>query len=192
MKKFLVVLGVLSLTMFTSKAWAQDAGVTDPAATVSPVVDADVVAPVVADPSPAVDVVAPVATVAPTAPVVTEPKTDAEALSMAGELITAAKSGHWVVFAGMLLMVIMYGFRRFGLDKKIPANALPWVTLGVGCVTSFAVAIANGKTLLQGLAMGFLISAAASLLWSTIGKHLLGLLDKKPSPPVTPPVEPTK
>lgn len=180
MRKFLVVLG---LCLVSGSALAQDAGPVDttPVA-VSTVADpAPVVDPVVVvDPAPVAVTAdaAPVATA--TVPVVTEPTTDSEALGMAANLVTAAKSGSWVVFCGFLLMVLIYGFRRFGLDKKIPAKALPWVTLGVGCVMTFSVALANGSTWLHALASGFLVSASATLLWNTVGQHIAGL-GKKPT-----------
>jgi hypothetical protein len=182
--KFLIV--ALSL-MVASPAFAQDAGPTDTVDAVSNVLESsatDTVEQSVAPDVIAADVVeaAPAApSTTPTEPTVAPPETDEQAIGMVGDLIAAAKGGQWFVFAGFLLMIVIYAIRRFGLLGKLPSSALPWVTLVLGCITFVSMGLASGMTFGGSLLLGFLTSSAAALLWDAVGKHVAEWLSPKKS-----------
>lgn len=59
------------------------------------------------------------------------------------ELIQLAKAGSWGPFVGLLLMFLIWAFRKF-IWKLISKKALPWVTLGIGMLTVFATDLGLG------------------------------------------------
>ena len=119
----------------------------------------------VADP----DVVAP--PVEPGVPGAKVPETDEEAGAMIGQLLNAAKSGHWLMFAGLMLLILMWAFNKMGLASRIGRKYVPWVTLGVGAIGAIAVALATGGGLLDALKLGLLEGGVAIALWELVFKR---------------------
>ncbi len=80
-----------------------------------------------------------------------------------GLLVELAKSGRWGPFAGLLLLFIVWAFRKF-LMKMINTNVLPWLTLGLAMVASIGVGLGFGNVWWQVLLDGLITGGSAGLL----------------------------
>lgn len=79
------------------------------------------------------------------------------------EIVEAAQQGHWLVFAGMLLSLIVQVARKVvPAIKKIPKKYLPWIVAGIGVIAAGATVLAVGGTWVAALNSG--IEAALSAL----------------------------
>jgi len=152
----------------------------------APVAPAAVAAPAMV-PVPAV---APVAPAAVAAPVVTVDPALADAALKAATpdpekdlggfmsmMIDAFKNRNWGVFAGLIIMLLVWVTRKF--IPKMKADYLPWVSAAMGIVVSIATDLVAGGTWYFAIFNGLLIGAAASGMWSLVGKHVLV---QKPAP----------
>lgn len=89
-----------------------------------------------------------------------------------GVLVELAKSGRWGPFAGLLILFIIWGLRKF-IWKLIPKNVLPWLTLGLAMVASIAVGLLFGNVWWEVLIDGLITGGSAGLLWSALFKHFM-------------------
>lgn len=87
-------------------------------------------------------------------------------------LIELAKSGRWGPFAGLALLFIVWGLRKF-IWKLINKNVLPWLTLGLAMVCSVAVGLIAGNEWWKVLIDGLLTGGSAMALWSALFKHFM-------------------
>jgi len=119
------------------------------------------------------------------------PETDAEAGEIIGMLLDAATNGHWTVFAGLLILLLVWVFNRFGLAAKIGRKYIPWVTLGIATLVAVAVALASGGDLLNAIKLGILEGGLAIALWELLFKRLTSKkTDGTPRVPPEPEPEP--
>jgi hypothetical protein len=169
---------------------------------VAPVIPAPVVAPVAVPVAPLVaplvaPVVAPVVvpdagTVGVKAPVAvtTPPKTEAEvkteaagseapedAVKNVSLLIRAAKNGQWSLFAGLLIMLLIFIANKAGLKEKVGAKALPWICVALGVLSSIGVMLAAGIQVDEAISQGIMAGLVATGGWELIFKYLF---KKKP------------
>jgi len=146
--------------------------VADPAPTVAPMVP---VTGTSAD-AGATDATSKVAPVTLTPPV-PEPKDIPEAMKDVGLLIDAARNGNWVLFSGILILLIIFVLDKVvKLKSIIPKTAVPWVAAGFGIVISIAMQLTTGIPWGQALVQGFCSGTVAVGLWEM-------LFNKKPVPP---------
>lgn len=144
----------------------------------SPKAPAAPVAAVAAPAAPAaVAAPAPVTTAAPAAapatatePVVA-PDPEKDLGGFMSLMIDSFKNKNWGVFAGLLIMLLVWVTRKF--IPKMPTNYLPWVSAAMGIVVSVATDLIAGGTWYYAIFNGLLIGAAASGMWSLVGKHVL-------------------
>jgi len=170
MKRLISFLFVLSLVAAPLAAAAQPAGVPDVGPT------ADVVAP--ADAGPTADVpadkdagVTDVAEPEPTPEPPKPPEDLTEALETGGAMIEAAKNGNWVLFSGLLIMLLIFILDKVvKLKEKVSAAAVPWVAAALGIASSIAVQLVSGIPWGQALFQGFTAGATAVGLWELLGK----------------------
>ncbi len=123
------------------------------------------------------------------------PETDAEAGTMFGMLLDAATHGHWTVFGGLLLLLLMWFFNRMGLASKVGRQYVPWMTVGVGAVGFAAIGLATGANVFDALRAGLLEGGVAIALWELIFKRFTthrtdGTIRKEPVEPVEPKATP--
>jgi len=185
-------LSVLLLALFLSaSALAETPAAPAAAPVVAPVVP--VVAPVVPVVAPGATVMPPAplapavsaapAVVAPVAPAVEEPvaegvkvpETDAEAGEMIGLLLDAAQNGHWTIFGGLMLLLIIWQFNRMGLAARIGRDYVPWATVVVGAAAGIGVGLATGSPVGEAFKLGVLEGGIAISLWELIFKRFTGL-----------------
>lgn len=91
-------------------------------------------------------------------------------------LLAAGKAGEWAIFAGLLLMLLIWVARKF-VFPRVEGPAVAWATAGVGTLAYIAVALAVGTPVLSAIVTGFMTGAMASGLWELIGRATLGRSD---------------
>jgi hypothetical protein len=162
-------------------AESPDAGATPAADTVSAPAPDVVAGPVVVETAP--EATAPAATPAPAAepskdvtpPGVEDPKvpeTNEEVGSLISDLLNAAQNGHWTVFAGLLILLLVWFFNKLGLAAKIGRTYVPWVTLGISTLVAVAIGLSSGAAILDAIKLGVLEGGVAIALWELLFKHL--------------------
>jgi len=104
--------------------------------------------------------------------VVTLPDTDEEAMLLISKLLDAANNGHWTVFAGLLILLLVFGMNRLGLAAKIGGKWVPWVTLGTGAAVAIAIGLATGAPVGESIVAGLLEGTVAIALWELLAKHV--------------------
>lgn len=100
------------------------------------------------------------------------PETDGEAGALISKLLDYGQNGHWTLFAGVLLLLLIWGFNKLGLAKKVGRKWVPWVTLGIAAVASIGVGLASGESIWDAAKLGLLEGGLAIALWELIAKHL--------------------
>jgi len=100
------------------------------------------------------------------------PKTDEEAGALLGQIFESAQQGHWMVFAGGVMLMLMWVFNRLGLAAKIGRQYIGWVTVGLSTLVAIAVSMATGSSILEGLQLGLLNGGLAVALWELVAKRL--------------------
>ncbi len=104
------------------------------------------------------------------------PETAEEAGQALEAFLLAAQEGHWAIFAGLALMLVIWILRRFHILAKMPAKVVPWLAAVLGIAGYIAVGLSQGMIWYTAVGQGFLTGASAVGLWELIFKHLL----KKP------------
>jgi len=107
------------------------------------------------------------------------------------QLIAAAKTGQWVIVAGVAILLLVLAARWLvGLaGREIPTKALPWISAILGTLAAVGAALCSAiKIPWWQAAMGGLISGAtASGLWSLLGSQLWARFHPSPGgngPPI--------
>ena len=108
---------------------------------------------------------------------VTVPEEIDEAVSTFLEALHAARYGAWPVFAGLMLMLIVFIMRRFVMGV-IPDSALPWVSIGLGVTGTTGAALAAGEPLLQAVLAGFATGLSAIGFWEILKDRFRNWLPK--------------
>ena len=124
------------------------------------------------------DVIAPVA--AEAAWKVTVPETPTEVGQTVTTLAEEAKQGHWAPVVGLVILLLIWFFRKFDFLSKLPKQALPWISLAIGVLGYVGVALGTGLDWLSALTNGFIAGLGAVGLWELAFKHVL----KAPQDPV--------
>lgn len=104
----------------------------------------------------------------------TIPANDVEAIQDAVAIWQALNSQDWPLAAGLLVMLLIYVFNRFGLSNKIGKKAIPYVSLAIGILSAVGIALASGSSLAVALEAGVLAGLAAVGSWEVLFKKILG------------------
>lgn len=154
MRRILLALA-LSLMIFPALAAEPDAGPATPAADVQPSIPTDTVVP-------------------PVGPPHEQPEDITEAFETGSFLIEAAKNGYWGIFAGLLIMLLIFVLDKLvDIKKRVGEKAVPWVAASLGVVGAIAAELSTGVFWGQALLHGFTAGATAVGLWEMIFKQLL-------------------
>lgn len=98
------------------------------------------------------------------------PETNADAGALVSRLLNAADNGHWTVVAGLILLLLMWAFNKFGLAKKIGRKYVPWVTVAIGVAGSVGIALAQGSPIMDAVKLGIIEGGLAIALWELMFK----------------------
>jgi len=105
-------------------------------------------------------------------------KLDTDPGSFAQDMYTAFTAKEWGIFVGCLIMFLVWFIRLFVL-VKLPSDWLPWVASGMGVLLSIGVDLTSKVPWWKAVLNGLLVGAAASGLWSQVGKKVLPTERKK-------------
>lgn len=94
------------------------------------------------------------------------------------ELVNAFNAKDWGILAGLIIMALIWILKKF-VWKALPLAALPWVSAGAGVAVAVATGLAAGLIWWKAILNGLTVGAAASGLWSLVGKHVFGKNEKK-------------
>jgi hypothetical protein len=102
------------------------------------------------------------------------PENDVEAIQDAVAIWKALNSQDWSLAAGLIVMLLVYIFNRFGLKEKVGKKAIPFVSLAIGILSAVGIALASGGSLAVALEAGVLAGLAAVGSWEVLFKKILG------------------
>ena len=102
------------------------------------------------------------------------PESDVEAIQDAVAIWKALNSQDWSLAAGLIVMLLVYVFNRFGLKEKVGKKAIPYVSLAIGILSAVGIALASGGSLAVALEAGVLAGLAAVGSWEVLFKKILG------------------
>ena len=102
------------------------------------------------------------------------PESDVEAIQDAVAIWKALNSQDWPLAAGLIVMLLVYVFNRFGLKEKVGKKAIPYVSLAIGILSAVGIALASGSSLAVALEAGVLAGLAAVGSWEVLFKKILG------------------
>jgi hypothetical protein len=95
------------------------------------------------------------------------------------QIISAAKSGHWLLFTGLILMFVVYVF-LYVFNKFLPGffsgsrtKYVPWITLALSFIFVFGFLLSQGTVVWQALVYALISSLTAVGSWETFFKHIL-------------------
>jgi len=169
-----LILSSFLLSLSLGPAFAQDASEPPVVASSvspdeSPLLDASV-----ASEAPVLPVEAPSSLVsaAPLQDPLVAPETDSEASALFIKLLDAAQNGHWTVFGGILILLLVFIFNRMGLASLVGTRFVPWVSLGVGALAGVALSLAGGVAIWDSILAGLLNGGMAITLWELIFKNI--------------------
>ena len=153
MKHFLIAC-IIALATFSGATYvyAQDAG---PAAAVEAVAE---------------EAAAPAAEAVPDVAPADEIESAQEALGVAGDAVSAFKEKKWAVFAGLVLMLLVWVGRKFVL-KRLDGVAVLWTTLGLGVAAAVAMNLVAEMAWLDAVLMG-VTASLSSVGWDQFFKKL--------------------
>jgi len=107
-----------------------------------------------------------------------EPTDIGEAVEDIGLMIEAAKNGNWVLFAGILILLLIFLLDKvINLKQYLPKKAVPWVAAGFGVIVSIAMQLTTGIPWGQALLQGLCAGLVATGFWELVFQHI----DKKKS-----------
>lgn len=102
------------------------------------------------------------------------PESDVEAIQDAVAIWKALNSQDWSLAAGLIVMLLVYVFNRFGLKEKVGKKAIPYVSVAIGVLSAVGIALASGGSLAVALEAGVLAGLAAVGSWEVLFKKILG------------------
>lgn len=170
MTKRIPVLLMASLLFLSPVILADDAKpATEPAAAVA----APVATPA-AEPAKPADAVGPVEAAKPAAAAAAEPlPVEGNEGEYIKALVKAFNAKDWGIFAGLALMILVWVLKKF-IWKTLPVGVLPWVSAGAGVAVAVATGLFTGLIWWRAILNGLTVGAAASGLWSMVGKKIFG------------------
>lgn len=86
-------------------------------------------------------------------------------------LVKAAQGGHWSLFLGVLVTLLIFLYRK--LTRSVLDASLPWVAVVLGIAGTVGISLSSGLPLVQGVVQGFITGATSVGLWELIFKHVL-------------------
>lgn len=111
---------------------------------------------------------------APKTEEVKAPETVEEAAESLNILIEAAKGGHWSLFVGILLTLLVWLLDKFiGIRNRVGSKAMPWVAVGLGIMGTVGVGLTSGLGIAEVLVQGFITGSSAVGLWELVFQHAL-------------------
>jgi hypothetical protein len=180
MTRIMMILAMVLMLGFAPMAFGEDATAPVPEPTTGEVVvdvdedgSADVDESTDTDVSDEADVVLDEETVETGVdPLDGELATDEEAAEALSALFTALLNGEWLVVFALLIMLVVFALRKFGVLDRVRRRNIPYVPLTLGLLLGVATALLGGVALVPALLAGLTAGLAAVGLWDVTGRRL--------------------
>lgn len=98
------------------------------------------------------------------------------------QVVNAFQAGKWISGVSLVLMVVTWVFSMVAARYRpgwLNPSWVPWIAAVLGVLTTTFAAAAAGAAWSSAVVGGLVTGAAASGLWSLVGKHLLTGRDEK-------------
>ena len=92
-----------------------------------------------------------------------------------GLLAEAVESGAWPVAFGLFLTILVAVVRKFALGDKLPAKAVPWVSIVLAVLGSVGAGLSTGMAVGEAVLAGLAAGLAAIGGWEAVFKHVKAL-----------------
>jgi len=102
-----------------------------------------------------------------------DPGSDVNVAEQVSVLLLTAKTGQWSLFAGALIMLVLWVANKAGLKDRFGAAAIPWIAVGLGVLSSVGVALGSGMDWVQALIGGLIAGLSSVGLWEAVFKRFL-------------------
>lgn len=93
--------------------------------------------------------------------------------SLTNDFLNALQQHNWPVAVGFVIVFLIYGANRMGLDKKINPKFIPALSIVLGLLSAIGAQLVLGISWTEAITKGFLAGATATGLWETALKHVL-------------------
>lgn len=104
---------------------------------------------------------------------VPEPDSLEKAIGFIPTIIEAAKSSNWLLFGGLVALVLTFVVKKYVLPKvNLGTGVLPWVSIVLGLLAGVGGAVAAGAKLEAAL-LAVLSGPLASTIWETIVQYFV-------------------
>lgn len=93
--------------------------------------------------------------------------------SALNDFLNALHQHNWPVVVGFVIVFLIYGANRMGLDKKIDPKLIPALSIVLGLLSAIGAQLILGISWTEAVTKGFMAGATATGLWETVLKHVL-------------------
>lgn len=93
--------------------------------------------------------------------------------SSLNDFLNALQQHNWPVVVGFVIVFLIYGANRMGLDKKIDPKLIPALSIVLGLLSAIGAQLILGISWTEAVTKGFMAGATATGLWETVLKHIL-------------------
>ena len=83
-------------------------------------------------------------------------------------IVTSIEAGNWSVAFGAMILLLLYGYRRYGHRLKYDSKYVPWVAIAVTVLAEIGVSLKGDVTLTKALVDGAMIALGGSGFWVLI------------------------
>lgn len=148
-----------------------------PVVSPAPVLTADEQTPAVVDSAAGVvTITGDTASAAPDTAVVVDtdgpgPATVEEAVATGLSLVELAKSKAWPLFAGQIILLLVFILNKFGLKNKVGAKYVPIIAVVIATLSSVGGGLVMKQPILDAVISGLLSGVSAIGSWEVLFKH---------------------
>lgn len=83
-------------------------------------------------------------------------------------IVENIEAGNWNVVLGALILLLLYGYRRYGHKLKYDSKYVPWVAIGAIVLAEVGISLKGDVTLTKALVDGAMIALGGSGFWVLI------------------------
>jgi len=110
-------------------------------------------------------------------PIEVEVQGEGDVVGLVGKIVQSAQSKNWSLLTGAIILILVWAFNyvvlRFVTMPTWWPKALPWVSMAIGLLSQFGLALLAGEGWAQALNTGVQVGLLASGSWSALGKYFL-------------------
>ena len=93
---------------------------------------------------------------------------DVDPTELVDLIVKSIEAGNWSVAVGALLLLLLYGYRRYGHRLKYDSKYVPWVAIGMAVLAEIGVSLKGDIPASKAIADGVMIALGSSGFWMLI------------------------